>query len=328
VEDGKPKQVPDNRSRHTPDVYENRLLRQFEHQVSLRLRRIEILLREKGEGEASEASGLLKKLQNARRRASFLDDVSKLKRPPTRASQVLQKRPLYRSALKGYLEFQREIGVSLNATELKAPLDNLPFLYQLWCTLQLIQAGVSEAGKHGFLVRRSSLFQREAGFLTLSLGGQVASMEHPENGTEVRIYTERTYSRSTSGLVRSVSYAQRPDVAIEVAFPSGKRAVYLFDPKYKLDAERTAPGVVPDEPTPKEPSGRAKKPDIDKMHTYRDAIRDAEGRRVVQYAAILYPGTTESYTEGLEAISARPGAASLFRQVIASRIGRAISLSG
>ena len=51
------------------------------------------------------------------------------------------------------------------------------------------------------------------------------------------------------------------------------------------------------------------------MHAYRDAIQ-SEGGRVVQYAAILYPGPTERYDPGLEALSVQPGAEGGFRQEI------------
>ena len=73
----------------------------------------------------------------------------------------------------------------------------------------------------------------------------------------------------------------------------------VFDPKYKLDSEELE-GEVTD--------GRPKKIDIDKMHAYRDAIRDTGDQRAVTYAAILYPGTSsERFGPGLEAIAARPG---------------------
>jgi hypothetical protein len=48
------------------------------------------------------------------------------------------------------------------------------------------------------------------------------------------------------------------------------------------------------------------------MHAYRDAIRDNTVRRVVRYAAILYPGPTASYTAGLEAVQADPNASAAF----------------
>ncbi len=42
------------------------------------------------------------------------------------------------------------------------------------------------------------------------------------------------------------------------------------------------------------------------MHAYRDAIRDEHEARVVDYAAILYPGPETRYGDGIEALSARP----------------------
>ena len=105
----------------------------------------------------------------------------------------------------------------------------------------------------------------------------------------------------------SVSYAQKPDVAVEVRPPYSPARVYLFDPKYKLDGEFTE-GESRD--------GRPKKVDIDNMHAYRDAIRDEEGRRPVRYAAILYPGPGMVYAAGLEALTAYPG----FDQTLDRRI--------
>ncbi len=54
-------------------------------------------------------------------------------------------------------------------------------------------------------------------------------------------------------------------------------------------------------------SGRPKKVDIDKMHTYQDAIQDQLHNQVVQYAAILYPSSDIACTKGLEALRAYPG---------------------
>lgn len=99
----------------------------------------------------------------------------------------------------------------------------------------------------------------------------------------------------------------------------------MFDPKYKLDSESIAaqdPAAAelledldaenPDVMAPglgrvSEPAmGRPKKIDIDKMHTYRDAIRNGQDKRIVRYAAILYPGEYHSFHPDLEALSAIP----------------------
>jgi hypothetical protein len=87
-------------------------------------------------------------------------------------------------------------------------------------------------------------------------------------------------------------------VAVEVQRRHGQRHVYLFDPKYKLEGELRE-GESTD--------GRSKKVDIDKMHAYRDAIRDQSYTRVVRYATSLYPGPERHYAEGLEAMSGYPG---------------------
>ena len=60
-------------------------------------------------------------------------------------------------------------------------------------------------------------------------------MRHPVEGTEVTLIPERTYG--PSGTLRSTSFLQRPDVAIEVRRPGRPIDVIIFDPKYKLDGD-------------------------------------------------------------------------------------------
>jgi len=117
---------------------------------------------------------------------------------------------------------------------------------------------------------------------------------------------------SSSQRLHSVSYAQRPDIAIEVEKPGEATQIYLFDPKYKLDGETNEAG----ESSASDPSnGKPKKIDIDKMHTYRDAIRDETDRRPVQCASILYPGPDVRYeAPGIEALHAYPGEAAGLEQ--------------
>jgi hypothetical protein len=231
---------------------------------------------------------------------------------------VLQRRPLYRTIFERYLEFQKGISVTLEAPELEAPLRNLPFLYQLWCTLNVIQVATRVASDRGFRVQRSALFQRNEGFLSLRLSQTAATFVHPETDVRIRVIPERYYGRGSGDALRSISYGQRPDLAVEVIGPTGDQAVYLFDPKYKLDAEQS------EEDMGEEGWGTPKKPDIDKMHAYRDAIRGAEGQRVVRYAAILYPGDTESFSVGLEAVCARPDRPGLLRKRLERVMKRAL----
>jgi multiple antibiotic resistance protein len=99
----------------------------------------------------------------------------------------------------------------------------------------------------------------------------------------------------TGSKLRSISFSQTPDVTVEVQRPGLAPRLYLYDPKYKLQSEDATFG-----------DGRPKKIDIDTMHAYRDAIRDNAERRVVSYAAILYPGPEARYGDSIEALQARP----------------------
>jgi hypothetical protein len=334
LEDGMPKEVPDAQAERTPDVYENRLVRQFARQVELRLRRLLPVLRgqntESARESAEKAERILSRLERSRRRATFLQEVSLPKRPPSRASQVLQKRPIYRDVLEGYLEFRREISVRLSAPELEAPLRNLPNLYQVWCTLHVIQAVVQSASRLGYRIdqrSRETLTSKEGGFFTLSLGDTKVDLVHPGSGTEIRLRAERTYPQGSSGL-HSSTYAQRPDLAVEV-YPQGDGpSVLLFDPKYKLGSRGGEEGSSEDVSSEGGSSGRdsAKgsagpggsplKADIDKMHAYRDAIRSPDGTRVVEKASILYPGESRVFGGGVSAVQALPGQSEKLRSAI------------
>ncbi len=151
----------------------------------------------------------------------------------------------------------------------------------------------------GYRVQEQQLVQRDAGGLYVRIlpnGKPAAILQHPVHGTTIRFIPERTYGKS--GTLSSISYEQRPDIAIEVERPGLPVEIDLFDPKYKLDSETL---------DPEHSYGQPQKIDIDKMHAYRDAIRDGQGVRVVRSAATLYPGQTISYGDGIAALRAVPG---------------------
>ena len=75
----------------------------------------------------------------------------------------------------------------------------------------------------------------------------------------------------------SYSHALRPDIVLMKA----GRGKLILDAKYK---GKNTPGAMYGEETTEGTIGRYKEEDLDKMHTYRDAIRDVYG------AFALYPG--------------------------------------
>jgi predicted component of viral defense system (DUF524 family) len=250
---------------------------------------------------ADELAELTRTLAAARRSAEFLDEVSPPRVFPTKLTMVLLRRPAYRSALEGLLEFRRTVSVRLEDPALDAPLENLPFLYETWGTLHVIKALAEVAARLGWDVEER-IFRRDSSGLYLHVlgGGRAALIARDRlSGTTVKLVPQRKYQRHGTPL-RSVSYEQRPDIALEIEHDGQPPRLLVFDPKYKLDSEELE-GEITD--------GRPKKVDIDKMHAYRDAIRDAANEHAVEFAAIIYPGAAtrpgEGFEEALQAVLER-----------------------
>ncbi|MFW9260401.1 DUF2357 domain-containing protein [Nostoc sp. CALU 546] len=298
---GRPIRVLDTRVEHTVDVYENQLVKLFFDLVNLRLRRIKNACEANDTNQLlNEVTSLSDKLKKSRQEANFLNEVSQPKSLPNKITMVLLKCPAYHAALQGYLEFIRSPAVYLDSPDLNAPLENLPKLYQIWGTLWVIIILLEVAEQTGYNVEEQCLVGKDKTGIFVRVfpnGKPVIVLNHPQHKTIIKLIPERTYS--TSGKLYSSSFIQRPDIALEVQFPDGSHLVYIFDPKYKFESE---------EPENIDRESKPKKQDIDKMHTYCHAIRDNEGQQVVNYAAILYPGSYISYQDAqIEALPAYPG---------------------
>jgi hypothetical protein len=306
-EHGQPSKMHDERVTSSVDVLENRLVKLFHHQVSLRLKRLSNHLAHTQNTEGyGEVEKLRATLELSRRQAAFLNDVSLPGYLPQQVTMVFLNVPMYRAALGEFLDFNRSFTARFEGPELEAPLENLPYLYEAWGVLCVIKVLLETACSIGYRVKTERLFRRQAGsaFVDLLPGGRsLLVLVHPVTKTVLKLYGQRSYGKSSP--LRSVSYTQVPDIAVEIV-AEGKTAVALFDPKYKLNVATGSggPEVGPDGHS--ESPGTPKKVDIDKMHAYRDAIRDQKDRRVVAYAGILYPGTYVRYGPGLEAIGADP----------------------
>ena len=127
---------------------------------------------------------------------------------------------------------------------LDAPLQNLPSLYQSWCSLHVIDALLNVGAELGFRVVEQRIVHRLPGTLFVQVmrhGVAALRLEDPTRGVTVTLTPERSYGRS--GDPRSVSFLQRPDVAVEIGRPDGDLDMLLFDPKYKLDADDQGSGL-------------------------------------------------------------------------------------
>ena len=318
TEDRELRRLIDQRVEHTTDVYENRLLKTFVKEVASRLRRLlaEVVERE---AELTQLEELSTELSSAERAATFLAEVSTPRDLPIVLTMVLLNRPEYRAVLDGLVEFRRSVAVHLEDAALDTPLQNLPYLYQRWCLLEVIDAVTRVAGERGYRVVEERLSRRRQAALfidVLPMDEPLVRYRHDESGTETTLTHERTFRRT--GSPRSVSFPQRPDIVLEVRAPDSVPRLFVFDPKYKLDSE----GLDEEGLT-----GRPHKTDIDKMHAYRDAIRGEGGKRVVEYAAILYPGSSQHFGDDVAALEAVGGREAGLRMELDAVLASALETS-
>ena len=317
-----PIQVIDSRVERSFDVYENRLLKFFLQRL---VSKLEVLIRTLGKINKpellDEAIRSLEQIRLVRRMAPFLDQVRDVPNVLDSVSMVFLKHPYYRAVLNRYIEFKKSFNVTIDEPALDTPITDLPTLYQSWSTLIVIDTLISVGSDLGFRVESETLFRNEVDDFCIKLipnGQEALVLIRDDDQARISLTPEANYGNI--GKYQSVSFSQVPDIAITIERSGFPPKIILFDPKYKLDSEEISDEDETSSDTDigsVEVRGKPKKIDIDKMHTYRDSIRTASGEMVVEYAGILYPGDTQTFSDDVEAIRAIPGDDAELRQHVA-----------
>ena len=169
-------------------------------------------------------------------------------------SMVFVKDPVYRELLQWYRRLQEEGELVWADQAFTLPLRDLPTLYELWCFVQVVHTLQDLLGEPG---RERGLFQVRRWGFEFSLGRGAESEVHFTTPTaDVTVAYNRQFTAFTG-----LRYF--PDISLSVR----GRGLIVLDAKYRRTMEDRS----------------YKQDDIDKMHTYRDALGAAS-------AFILYPG--------------------------------------
>lgn len=212
------------------------------------------------------------------RRHSLWQEVGMMVHLPA-SSTVLQRRHGYREVFSHFSKMRLASRLPLSPEQARDLLEakDIALLYELWTFFTVVGAVKAILGPP----LRADAPQVSPWQVSVSHSFEVSWA----NGTT--LYYNRSFSRSSSADRHSYSVPLRPDITLKV--PTGPNAgLHLFDAKFKLDrldtilseAEETEADAAA------ERQGTFKRADLYKMHTYRDALADA------QTVWILYPGTT------------------------------------
>lgn len=290
------------------DTNENRFVKFFLHDI---LQKITAISDEIGSGKNSYFNpeicgymGVLKKKINHFLSHEMWKDVGHMTFLPAN-SQVLQRKEGYSRLFSLFSLLQLSSHCDFLQTDFNHLIEikDVPTLYEYWCFFQVkaVLDGFSAPTGIEQILTETAVEHR------LSQGLVI----HYENGVD--LYFNREFSGSTGvydfgksagtyTFQGSYSHTMRPDIVLE---KNGKRLV--FDAKYK--GQRSGFYGEDDDGTV-----RSWKPeDINKMHTYREAISRVSG------SFILYPGLRRvvypksdmgNIYQGVGAISLRPDMAS------------------
>jgi hypothetical protein len=223
-------------------------------------------------------------------------------------NQVLQKREGYRDVLRAYLQFELAAKLAWRGGDdvYRAGQRDVATLYEYWTFLQLGRI-VAHLGNSPFDF--SDLVEVDERGLGVSLRrGHVTLVPGVVERLGRRLRLELAFNRTFSAGAGSWSRDMRPDCSLEILpDPVGEsdfEPVWLhFDAKYRVDNLAQILNQDLDEDV----YGEAKRTDLLKMHSYRDAIRRSAG------AYILYPGSEHRFFSeyhellpGLGAFALRP----------------------
>lgn len=219
----------------------------------------------------------------------FWERISDITMAPN--SMVLMGREGYRGFYLSSLAF--DLALKFEATSERVrdgQLKPVWALYQLWCYFQLYDILTTISGTSG-VPGLQAVFSQDLFNLTVKEGEKSAvSFTYNNNNQEVvtlKLYCNRVFSRAKLINEWSEVYSgfYHPDFSVEIIFNNCSHWLH-FDAKYKLDTkqwehELTTPDngtVVNGVPFKQE------HPNLDKAHSYRDAILGTRG------SYIFYPG--------------------------------------
>lgn len=284
------------------DTTENQLVKYFIKLLQQKIQQLFIF-----SAIRSDMQVLQKKLQQLTQAYQpFFQHVTQVNHAPLYNNPVFQYIPCYQALLQSYLNYHQYGFIDLHAPQLRAPLNHMPWLYQMWTGLKVIQRLILQAKKMGYQIQQQYLYQLHDPHYILKLlpaNRVILTLSHQDKKKTIQLIPERIYHDKSC-----MSHRQTPDLALEItdshqAIPK----VYLFETKYKL----------------KRPQDKPYKADIDKLHAYRDAIL-YQGQKIVCHAVLLYLGQTYHYPSGLQAIQAHPDHETALHQELDSILYQAL----
>lgn len=251
-----PRNVQNDKSYETRNVYENQVLKQLLQDLHRLLRKYENIEHGEIPNKAAKYKAIIQRWINS----TLLKEIVEHKGSYT-ITQKFRKHPVYRLWYQWfdrlYKHNQEKIGFDYPIS-----LKDTFQLYEMWCYIKIVKI-LREAS---YVSDTSDLFRITKNGIFLNLAENKESKIKLHRG--LSLYYQRSYQYDSKCFY---TYTQRmiPDIVLE-----GEKEIIVFDPKYR----------VPDN------LGMA----LGEMHKYRDGILHREtGKRAIKEVYIITPTNEE-----------------------------------
>jgi uncharacterized protein len=218
-------------------------------------------------------------------------------------SLVLQQRAGYAKVYRVWQDLKLYLDVlGRHAT---ISMKSVAELYEVWCLLEikhlLLALGFEETPLRKAVLREQDLEKQLKDGM-----GTAFRLFRKDGDINIRLAHEPVFShpgRKEAGGIFSWTTDQKPDILLEATFGDGSQIRWIFDAKYRIDAnDQTGRDMIPIDA-------------INQMHRYRDALIQIAAKegvirktRPIVGAFVLYPGLFDEetggnpYAEAIEAV--------------------------
>ncbi len=271
-----PLEIDEIEHRDIIDVPENRFFKYFLEYIE---EKIYDLLKNKQIKKLSSENDIKKSLISFKNdieyflSQKYFKDISRLDYLPLN-SQVLQKKEGYREILQYFLMFELGLKIDCSAItdDFKGYEKKLYDLYEYWCYFQL--ANILE-DLLGFNFSITDFVKISNNQFTLNLKGKISKkVKVRDKELKLKLIYKSTFLKSNK-IYKSNSHKMEPDYTLLIEYKNMQnktvRKFVHFDAKYRVFIS-------------KENKESFNYEDINKMHTYNDAIVNTLG------SFVLYPG--------------------------------------
>ena len=267
-----PIQIEEKRYRDNVDTMENRFYKNFIESIDYL---ISNLLENVEEGYVKDKLLDYRTKTNYYLSQDYFKEIEMMSYAPLN-SQILQKREGYRNILEYFLmlEFNFRMKWDEVSEDIRGFEKRLSNLYEIWCYFELLKI-IENLTDHK--VNLEDVFNVNKENWTISLKQENESIQkfnYELDGKEFQI--ELMYNKifSDNPIYKSYSVELHPDYTLKIKLDEETYFLH-FDAKYKFYLKNFTDNKI------------AKNEDIDKMHTYIDAIIHSIG------AFVLFPGNSE-----------------------------------